>query len=60
MPIHDVNLAEVLDMDHEEPPTEAKLSALRTEIDKGDASGVADGDPFARIREAHKLLQPKR
>ena len=33
---------------------EAKLAALRTAIDEGDASGVADGNPFARVRQALK------
>ena len=60
MPTHDVNLADVLDMDYEDLPNDAKLSALRAAIDEGDASGVAAGDPFARVREAHKLPQPKR
>lgn len=29
---------------------EAKLTGLRAAIDEGEASGVADGDPFARVR----------
>jgi antitoxin ParD1/3/4 len=32
----------------------AKLAALRAAIDEGDASGGADGDVFARVREALK------
>jgi hypothetical protein len=35
---------------------EAKLAALRTAIDEGDASGVAEGDVFARVRETLALL----
>ena len=31
---------------------EAQMSALRTAIDQGDVSGVASGDPFARVRLA--------
>jgi antitoxin ParD1/3/4 len=34
---------------------EAKLAALRTAIDEGDASGVAVGDAFARVRRALHL-----
>jgi hypothetical protein len=30
---------------------DAKLAALRAAIDDGDASGVAEGDVFARVRE---------
>jgi hypothetical protein len=29
---------------------ETKLAALRAAIDEGDASGVAEGDVFARVR----------
>ena len=29
---------------------EAKLTALRSAIDEGEASGVAEGDSFARVR----------
>jgi len=32
-----------------------RLSALRTAIDEGDASGVADGDVFARVLETLNL-----
>jgi antitoxin ParD1/3/4 len=39
----------------EEQQYEAKLAALRAAIDDGDASGVADGDVFVRVRKALKL-----
>ncbi len=39
-------------LEREERQYEAKLAALRTAIDEGDASGVAPGDPFARARAA--------
>lgn len=42
-------------LEREERQYEAKLARLRSEIDEGDASGVADGDVFARIRETLKL-----
>ena len=34
----------------------AKLTALRAAIDEGDASGIADGNVFTRMRE---LLKPQ-
>jgi antitoxin ParD1/3/4 len=38
-------------LEREEKQYEAKLSALRRAIDEGDASGIAEGDVFARVRE---------
>jgi len=38
-------------------PLDDKLATLRTAIDEGDASGVAEGDVFARVRERLKLPQ---
>ena len=37
----------------------AKRAALRAAIDDGEASGVADGDPFARVR-ARLDIAPRR
>jgi hypothetical protein len=34
---------------------ESKLANLRTAIDEGDASGIADGDVFAQIRATLKI-----
>ena len=34
---------------------EAKLAALRTAIDEGDASGIAKGDVFGRVRKKLNL-----
>jgi|HubBroStandDraft_6_1064221.scaffolds.fasta_scaffold65085_2 hypothetical protein len=34
--------------------------ALRAAIDEGDASGIAEGDVFARVREALKLPATRR
>ena len=42
-------------LDREEREYEAKLEALRAAIDKGDASGIAKGDVFRRVRKALKL-----
>jgi antitoxin ParD1/3/4 len=42
-------------LDREEREFEVKLAALRTAIDEGDASGIAKGNSFARIRKTHKL-----
>ena len=38
-------------LEREEQQYEAKLAGLRSAIDEGDASGVAEGNVFARVRE---------
>ncbi|MDR3775016.1 MAG: type II toxin-antitoxin system ParD family antitoxin [Terracidiphilus sp.] len=42
-------------LEREERLFEAKLESLRAAIDEGDASGVAEGDVFAQVREALHL-----
>jgi antitoxin ParD1/3/4 len=42
-------------LEREEEQFEAKLARLRTAIDAGDASGVARGDVFGRVRKAIRL-----
>ena len=42
-------------LEREEQQYEAKLNALRTAVDAGDASGIAEGDVFARVRETLNL-----
>src|SRR2546422_5487727 len=42
-------------LEREEQKYEAKLAALRAAIDEGDASGVAEGDVFGRVRKALKF-----
>jgi antitoxin ParD1/3/4 len=42
-------------LEREEQQYQAKLAALRTAIDEGDASGVAKGNVFARVRKTLKL-----
>jgi antitoxin ParD1/3/4 len=42
-------------MEREERAFEAKLEALRAAIDEGDASGIAEGDVFAQVREKLNL-----
>ncbi|MGA2217046.1 MAG: type II toxin-antitoxin system ParD family antitoxin [Terracidiphilus sp.] len=42
-------------LEREERVFEAKLAALRAAIDEGDASGVAEGDVFAEVRETLNL-----
>ena len=37
-------------LEREEQEYELKLALLRRAIDEGDASGIAEGDVFARIR----------
>jgi len=45
-------------LEREERLYEAKLEALRTAIDEGDASGVVEGDVFAQVRDACKRSTP--
>ena len=42
-------------LEREEQQDEAKLAALRAAIDEGDASGIAKGNPFDRVRKALRL-----
>jgi antitoxin ParD1/3/4 len=42
-------------LEREEEQYEAKLAALRATIDEGDASGIAQGNTFARVRKKLKL-----
>jgi antitoxin ParD1/3/4 len=42
-------------LEREEQQYEAKLAALRAAIDEGDASGVARGNVFRRVRKSLKL-----
>ena len=47
-------------LEREEQQYEAKLAALRTAIDEGDASGIAEGNSFERVRQTLKLSKNKR
>lgn len=38
-------------LEREEQQYEAKLAAVRKAVDEGDASGIATGDVFARVRK---------
>lgn len=42
-------------LEREEQRYEAKLAALRSAIDEGDKSGIAEGDVFARVRKSLKF-----
>jgi len=42
-------------LEREEREHEAKLAALRSAIDEGDASGIAEGNVFGRVRKALKV-----
>ncbi len=51
-------------LERDEREYEAKLAALRAAIDEGDASGVAGGEVFARVRKTldvpTRLRQPNK
>ena len=47
-------------LEHKERQYEIKLAALKSAIDAGDASDVARGNSFARVRQARKLSRKKR
>ncbi|MDQ6677311.1 MAG: type II toxin-antitoxin system ParD family antitoxin [Acidobacteriota bacterium] len=47
-------------LEREEQQYEVKLAALRTAIDQGDVSGVAEGNSFDRVRQTLKLPKKKR
>jgi antitoxin ParD1/3/4 len=42
-------------LEREEQQYQAKLAALRAAVDEGDASGIAKGDVFRRVRKVLKL-----
>ena len=47
-------------LEREDRQFEAKLAALHTAIDEGDASGIAKGNPFDRVRKTLKLRAMRR
>ena len=47
-------------LERQELRCDVKLAALRAAIDEGDASGVAVGDPFARVRRTLNLPTAQR
>lgn len=47
-------------LEREEQEYEVKLAALRAAIDNGDASGVAEGNPFSRVRETLNISKNRR
>ena len=47
-------------LEREEQQFEAKLAALRAAIDDGDASGIAKGDSFQRVRRTLQRSKKKR
>ena len=52
--------AALRNLERDEQQYEAKLAALRAAIDEGDASGVAKGKVFERVRKRLKLpLTPR-
>ena len=47
-------------LEREEQEYEVKHAALRAAIDEGDASDVADGKPFTRVRDKLKISKKRR
>jgi antitoxin ParD1/3/4 len=47
-------------LEREERQFEASLVALRAAIDEGDASGVAEGGSFGRVRQKLQLSKRRR
>lgn len=47
-------------LERAEQQFDTKLTALRTMIDKGDASGIAEGNPFERVRRKLHTSKTKR
>lgn len=47
-------------LEREEQEYQVKLSTLRAAIDEGDASGIARGNVFARVRKNLKLPKSSR
>jgi antitoxin ParD1/3/4 len=47
-------------LERNEREYEAKLAALRAAIDEGDASGIAEGDVFGRVRAQIKARAAKK
>jgi antitoxin ParD1/3/4 len=47
-------------LEREEQQHQAKLAALRSAIDEGDASGIAKEQVFSRVRKALKLRASRR
>jgi Arc/MetJ-type ribon-helix-helix transcriptional regulator len=47
-------------LERDEREHQAKLAAIRAAEDAGDASGVASGNPFARVRKTLKLSAKSR
>lgn len=52
--------AELRSLYREERQHEVKLANLRAQIDKGDASGIAEENVFDRLREKHNLSRTSR
>jgi antitoxin ParD1/3/4 len=52
--------AELRTLEREEQQYEVKLARLRAAIDEGDASGVAEGNVFGRVRKALTLRVSRR
>ncbi len=52
--------AALRNLEREEQRYEIKLASLKSAIDAGDSSGVAEGNSFARVRQSLKPSRKKR
>jgi antitoxin ParD1/3/4 len=46
-------------LEREEKEYDAKFAALLQALDEGDASGIAEGDVFGRIKQSRRSRNPK-
>jgi antitoxin ParD1/3/4 len=58
--VSEVVRAAIRSLEREEKEYEAKLASLRYAIDEGDTSGVAEGNPFSRVRQTLPLRKRQR
>jgi antitoxin ParD1/3/4 len=58
--VSEVVRAALRTLEREERQYQAKLAAIRADVDEGDASGIAEGNVFARVRNSLNLPKTPR
>jgi antitoxin ParD1/3/4 len=58
--VSEVVRAALRTLEREERQYQAKLAAIRADVDEGDASGIAEGNAFARVRNSLNLPKTPR